>query len=215
MVRDFLSKFTATPRECFDLRTLEDPIALKTLWNPLVSGGWNFCTHRISSNNGIRQMHVSVIAHLFCFFCIGLGLSISRFISWSLSDPSVVTSGNIPLWLVPFLPLTFSLFGAGTLWWLYRKNVLFDKKQGAYTFRGKSFPLHEVHAIQLIRECCTGTNMSYLSFEMNLVLKTGERFNVTDHAYLGAIRVDSKRLSEYLDIPVWDLIDYDIRAAIH
>ena len=135
----------------------------------------------------------------------------------SLSDPSWVFSGNIPLWLVPVLPLTFSLFGAGTLWWLYSKNVLFDKKQGAYIFRGKSFPLREVHAIQLIREYCSGgaNNSSYLSFEMNLVLKNGERFNVTDHNSLGAIRFDSKKLSEYLDIPVWDLIDYDIRVGIH
>ena len=158
-------------------------------------------------------MHVSAIAHLFCFFCIGLGVMISRFVVVSLSDPSVVISGNIPIELVPFLPLTFSLFGAGMLWWLYRKNVLFVKKQGAYTFRGKSFPLHEVHSIQLIREYCSGNEGPYLSYEMNLVLKTGERFNVTDHNSLGAIRVDSKKLSEYLDIPVWDLIDYEIRLG--
>ena len=216
MVKDFLSKFTVS-RECFDLRALEDPVALKTAWNPLVSGGWSFCTHRLSSNNGIRRMHVSAIAHLFCFFCIGFGVIVSSYIAWSLSDPSAVTSGNIPLWLVPFMPLIFSVVGAGMLWWLYRKNVLFDKKRGAYTYQGESFPLQEVHAIQLIREYCSGgsNNSSYLSFEMNLVLKTGERFNVTDHGSLGAIRVDGKKLSEYLDIPVWDLIDYEIRVGNH
>ena len=158
-------------------------------------------------------MHVSAIAHLFCFFCIGFGVIFSSFWVVSLSDPSAVTmtSGNIPTELVPFLPLIFSAIGAGLLWWLYRKNVLFDKKQGAYTCQRESFPLHEVHAIQLIREYCPGNNGTYLSYEMNLVLKNGERFNVTDHSSLGAIRVDSKKLSEYLDIPVWDLIDYEIR----
>ena len=202
-------------REVFDLRTLEDPIALKTLWDPLVSGGWNICTHRLSSNNGKRQMHVSPMAHLVCLFCIGFGVIISRFVVNSLSDPSVVTSGNMPTWLVPIFPLSFSIFGGGLLWWLYRKSVLFDKKQGTYSCQGESFPLLEVHSIQLIREYCLGDSSNYHSYEMNLVLKNGERFNVTDHSSLGAIRIDAKRLAEYLGLPVWDLIDYEIRAAMY
>ena len=82
--------------------------------------------------------------------------------------------------------------------------------QGTYTCRRESSSLHEIHAIQLIREYCVGSKNSYHSYEMNLVLKTGWRFNVTDHGSLGAIREDGKRLAEYLSIPVWDLIDYDI-----
>ena len=209
MFKEF-QKLFGNDREVFDVRTLEDPIALKTSWDPLVSGGWNLCTHRLSSVNGRRKMQVSLIAHCFCFFCIGFGVYVSRLGVWMVNDPSVVTSGNMPTWLVPIVPLVFSAYGFGLLWWLYRKNVLFDKRQGTYTCRGESSSLHEIHAIQLIREYCVGSKNSYHSYEMNLVLKTGWRFNVTDHGSLGAIREDGKRLAEYLGIPVWDLIDYDI-----
>ena len=205
-----LQKLFENNRDVFDLRILEDPIALKTSWDPLVSGGWSLCTHRLSSVNGKRQMQVSLIAHLFCFFCIGFGVYVSRLAVWMLNDPSGVTGGNMPTWLVPIVPLVFSVYGFGLLWWLYRKNVLFDKRQGTYTYRRESSSLHEIHAIQLIREYCVGSKNSYHSYEMNLVLKTGWRFNVTDHGSLGAIREDGKRLAEYLGIPVWDLIDYDI-----
>lgn len=116
-------------RKIFDRRTLEDPVALKTCWDPLVIGGWNFCTHRLLSSQGRAQMQVAPIAHLFCFFWIAVGVVLSGFVMNVLNDPSVVTSGNIPIWLVPYLPLTFSVFGSGLLWWLYRKNVLFDKKR--------------------------------------------------------------------------------------
>ena len=202
-------------REVYELRALEDPVAMKASWDPLVSGGWNFCTHRLSPNNGKREMKVSPAAHLFCYFCICFGAIVSHLMAWILNEPSAVTSGNIPTWMVPILPLSFSIFGGGLLWWLYRKNVSFDKKKGTYTFQGKSLPLHEIHAIQLIQECCAGRERIYLSYEMNLILKTGERFNVTDHASLRAIRIDGRNLAEYLGVPAWDLIDYEIRAATH
>ena len=202
-------------REVFDLRTLEDPVALKASWDPLVSGGWNFCTHRLSQNNGKMIIKVSPAAHLFCYFCIGFGLFVSRLMAWIIDEPSTVISGNMPTWMVPILPLVFSVFGGGLLWWLYRKNVFFDKKKGIYTCQGKSLPLDEIHAIQLIDEYCAGHERNYWSYEMNLILKTGERFDVTDHASLRAIRVDGKKLAEYLGIPVWDLIDYEIRSATH
>ena len=199
-------------RKFFDRRTLEDPVALKTCWDPLVIGGWNFCTHRLLSSQGRAQMQVAPIAHLFCFFCIGLGIVISGYTVNVLNDPdpSVVTSGNIPIWLVPYLPLTFSVFGSGLLWWLYRKNVLFDKKKGIYVRQGRRFSLNEVHAVQLIKEYCANNNSTYFSYELNLVLKTGERCNVTDHASLRAIRADGIRLAEYLGVPNWDAIDYEI-----
>jgi len=203
-------------RGIFDLRALEDPIALKTDWGPLVSSGWNICTHRLSSIQGKRHMQVAPMSHLFCLFCISLGVVISAFVTDQLNNPSpsAVTSGNMPLWLVPIFPYIFSAYGIGMHWWLYRKNVLFDKKKGVYVRQGRSFSLDEVHAIQLIGERCYGNNQ-FNSYEMNLVLKTGERFSVTDHGSLRGIRVDSERLAEYLGIPVWDLVDYDIRTAMH
>ena len=90
MFKEF-QKLFGNKREVFDVRTLEDPIALKTSWDPLVSGGWNLCTHRLSSVNGRRKMQVSLIAHCFCFFCIGFGVCVSRLVVWNLDDPPLLT----------------------------------------------------------------------------------------------------------------------------
>ena len=148
-------------REFFDLNSLDDRVALITSWSPLESGGSNFCTHRLLSSRGTQaidnpstllQMQVTPAANLFCFLFISIGIVFSIMFTNFFNDPSVVTSGNIPTAIVPFLPLLFSIFGAGLLWWLHQKNVLFNKKEGIYTSQGTNFPLNEVHAIQ--RWCC-------------------------------------------------------------
>ena len=209
-------------REFFDLNSLDDRVALITRWSPLESGGSNFCTHRLLSSRGTQaidspstllQMQVTPAANLFCFLFISIGIVFSIMFTNFFNDPSVVTSGNIPTAIVPFLPLLFSIFGAGLLWWLHQKNVLFNKKEGIYTSQGTNFPLNEVHAIQLISEYVAGSDNSYYSYEMILVLNNGERFNVTDHGSLRAIRHDAEKLAHYLSIPVWDLIDHQVQTV--
>ena len=69
--------------------------------------------------------------------------------------------------------------------------------------------LADVYAIQLIKEYVTtyGTehSRSYYSYELNLVLKDGERMNVVDHGDLQRIRADAIRLGGFLgSLPVWD-----------
>ena len=207
-------------REIFDLTTLEDPIALKTRWSPLEAGGNSFCTHRLLSKQGrlhinnpnsALQMQVTLAANLFCFFFIGLGLVITGVVMDFINDPSVVSSGNLPPELASIIPLFFSVFGAGFLWRLHQKNVIFNKKEGIYISQRRSFPLNDVHAIQLIREYVAGSKHSYYSYEMNLVLHNGERFNITDHGSLHAIRFDAEKLANYLNIPVWDMIDFQLK----
>ena len=67
-----------------------------------------------------------------------------------------------------------------------------------------------LHAIQLIREHVRGSKNSYYSYELNLITKDLNRWNVTDHGNLRAIRMHAQVLGDYLGIPVWDAIDYRI-----
>lgn len=70
--------------------------------------------------------------------------------------------------------------------------------------------LADVYAIQLIKEYVPGSRRSgsrspYYSYELNLVLKDGERMNVVDHGDLQRIRADAIQLGEFLgNLPVWD-----------
>ena len=75
--------------------------------------------------------------------------------------------------------------------------------------------LTDVYAIQLIKEYVRDNSGSkpgtvsyagpYYSYELNLVLKDGERMNVVDHGDLQRIRADAIRLGGFLgSLPVWD-----------
>jgi len=66
-------------------------------------------------------------------------------------------------------------------------------------------PLSSIYAIQIIAERVSGKNSSFHSYEINLVLDGKKRVNVVDHWNLIAIEENSKKLSEYLGVPVWDI----------
>jgi hypothetical protein len=69
--------------------------------------------------------------------------------------------------------------------------------------------LSDIHAIQLLQEyvstsSSSGSSSRYYSYELNLVLKDGNRLNVVDHGKLSLIRTDAEQLGQFLNVPVWD-----------
>ncbi|OIO76123.1 hypothetical protein AUJ87_03520 [Candidatus Gracilibacteria bacterium CG1_02_38_174] len=115
----------------------------------------------------------------------------------------------------------FVLFFLGIGVYLYRyyySMITFNKQQG-YFYKGTPkmvngfmdsndsnvIPLSSIYAIQIIAERVSGKNSSFHSYEINLVLDGKKRVNVVDHGNLIAIEENSKKLSEYLGVPVWDI----------
>jgi hypothetical protein len=109
---------------------------------------------------------------------------------------------------------------AGILWYLITSPIVFDKSKG-YFWKGRNVPteknikrtlkeythLEDIHALQLISETCwRNEDRSYRSHELNLVLKDGRRINVVDHGVEGNIRECARRLSQFLEVPVWDAL---------
>ena len=64
--------------------------------------------------------------------------------------------------------------------------------------------LEFIHALQIVAEFISGKNANYYSYELNLVLKNGNRINIIDHNNKGRIDREAKVLSEFLGVPVWD-----------
>ncbi len=107
------------------------------------------------------------------------------------------------------------------LFYVVIKPIVFDKCSGLY-WKGRtrhglppkpgelkqSALLSEVHALQLIPEWVRGSENSYYSYELNLVLNDCRRLNVVDHGGRRCIREDAEFLAQFLDVPVWDAIDY-------
>ncbi|PCJ62988.1 MAG: hypothetical protein COA79_02405 [Planctomycetota bacterium] len=199
----------------FDPTTIDDPIAKKTQWGPAKRGGTSFHTHYLSRISNQRvEFKISELALLFpgLFIFIGLGISMAMVI------------GFRPFNLPPFigLPLGIIFCIAGIymmISWITPRK--FDLNKGYYWKSRKEPEPHKmklieescriksIHAIQLVQEYCSnssysGGSNSFYSYELNLVLKDGNRLNVIDHGNLSNIQSDAKKLSEFLNIPIWD-----------
>ena len=215
MFKKFFEKLKKlAEREPFDTSQFGDPIADKTDWTPLKSGGSNFCTKKLVQVSDYRfEFRISTGGILFSaiFFLAGLGVICAGF---SILHKEDYETKDL-IFLFAFGTL-FSTIGA-LLYYFFSKPVVFDKQVGAF-WKGRRKPenqyetddkkettwLTRVYAIQLISEYCSGDKSSYYSYEINLVLDDGSRVNVADHGKLSTIREDTEKLSLFLGVQVWD-----------
>jgi hypothetical protein len=147
--------------------TIEDPLAQKTEWIPLKSGGSNVKTaemHKVSDSR--IEFRGSATMKLLAIILAVSGPAFGIFTMRTMSF-SVESLSNGSFWL----PMVFIiLFGYGGLSVLYvsLRPTVFDKDAGYFwkSFRkpprlmnragSKQYtPLSEIHALQLIAEKCT------------------------------------------------------------
>lgn len=214
---DELKKLIPRERIAFDPATLDDPVALKTGWDPLKGGGTNIRTHALRiSDEGVYSFRPTVGFIFFCSFFSLIGLGVLGLMA------HMIVQGREPLF--PAVFLTFLLGGAfsavGVCLLIFQaKPVVFDKKTGR-SWRGWREPredfehglektsllcqLDSVHALQIVSERVRTKNSSYLSYELNLVMMDGSRINVVDHHDIKQIRKEAAQLGEYLEAAVWD-----------
>ena len=206
-VQSLLSVFQ-DKRELLDLSSFNDEVAWNVAWTPLVGGGTNFCTHRATRTKSLTSSSLSfkttLGAYLFSAVFLAVGL-ISAIASLSTGG---VDPGAFLMSLL--FPLLFVAIGAFLIWRMRSKECCFDQFSSQFIQGTTVHNLKEVHAIQLIREYVRGNKSSYYSYELNLVCRDGSRLNVTDHGSLAAIREDAQLLGNYLNRPVWDVIDFRI-----
>ena len=202
-------------KEPFDPSIFDDEIALQTDWGPLVSGGTNFKTKNLSIKPGVNKaiFKASIGSILFggIFLLAGIGVmiaGISKLISSGYEADNYFLIG---------FGLIFGTIG-GVILNYFTKPVTFDKENGFF-YKGRisrdkliysegdiknCISLKKIHALQIIAEYCSGNKSSYYSYELNIILKNGERMNVIDHGNLKAIRNDADTVADFLDIKVWD-----------
>ena len=199
----------------FDASKFEDEIALKTEWAPLKGGGTNFKTHKLIMTNYTRcEFKSTAGSKMFSLLFLVVGLAVPVFIGRDIVNTTgVLLSKDFILTLL--IGLIF-LTAGGWLLYSFSKPVVFDKTKGMF-WKGWKAPqrylaksaddssrIGSIHALQIIPELVRGDNSSYVSYELNLILKDGSRMNVVDHGDINQIRTDAKSLSEFLGVPVWD-----------
>ena len=195
-----------------------DPVALKTQWGPLRSGGSNFRTSGLVERSPERlEFRPSIQMSLFAGVFILLPLLFAVVFYFVPPD-----SGPFPRYA--FIPAgMFSLIGV-VLLVASRRPIVFDQVSGFFyrqwkpprhfepeTMRNAAL-LRDIHALQIVQEHVRGKS-SFLSYELNLVLRNGDRLNVLDHGALEALRGDAARLGRWLGRPVWDSTNVPTTAA--
>lgn len=217
MLKSLIEKFKAGfgRRETFDPASLNDSIALKVGWTPLKKGGSNFRTHKlVEAGLEIMVFRATLGAKLFGLVFVLMGAGVPGFIIYGgISEGGASVSGIL---FPALIGLVFVSVGVALIYH-FSKPIVFDRQSGFF-WKGRRHPqsvvnpaelkvcvaLEDVYALQILSEYCSGKDNSYYSYELNLVLKSGERINVTDHGSLRWIREDAGRLSQFLGCPLWD-----------
>jgi len=214
-LKQIASQYAPVP---FDASRFNDPLAMQIQWTPVKPGGTNFRTHKLAMIDFNRmEFKTSIGARLFysVFLLVGLGVGIGFTIAAAKTGTPFFESDFI----IPILfGLVFTIAG-GVLFYIGAKPVVFDKRSGyfwkCWKAPDKAFnpnamedytKLSDIHALQLISEFIRGDKSSYHSYELNLVLKDGNRVNVVDHGNQVKLQEDARTLADFLGKPVWDAI---------
>ena len=203
--------------EALEKLIADDVVAQQTEWTPCKLGGSNFKTRDLVevSRNQLEYKPVFISKLIPSIFMLHGGLFVLG--SFFIQD----STGNSSLF-----PLVFASFGVLIGYFLWSKlnyPIRFDLLDRIYWTgskdpRSSKVKVHfdEIHAIQLVAEHVLSqkrhsrhrmSKRAYRSIELNFILKDGKRLNVIDHSHLSTIRADAQRLSELIEVPIWDAIE--------
>ncbi len=196
-----------------DVSRFNHPLAEQIEWHPLKGGGSNFCTHRLDdSQNDLLVFKATRGAKLFIGIFGFAGLL-------GLAIPLAIYFTQDTEWFLLLFAFLFGGIFLGASYLMYHFMTMprvFDRFYGHY-YKGRKKPnemdvnsknplidCNDIVALQIIREYIRSDKSRYYSYELNLVLRDGERINVVDHGKIQALREDAEILSTHLGVPVWD-----------
>jgi hypothetical protein len=99
-------------------------------------------------------------------------------------------------------------FDKRTGWyWQSRTSIRLAETNKSHPDLDLGAPLAHIHALQLVSQLVLGIDSDtqpYTSYDLNVVLHDGRRIKVVGHGDGDQLRSDAEKLSEFLDVPIWD-----------
>lgn len=195
----------------FDPSVFNDPVALKTGWGELKTGGPNFRTQKIkiiSPDRAAVKPAAGIL--IFCAVFIFTGSYCIYYAAKAGIEKHNLTSAYTLA--AGAFGLVFIVMGA-VAFFSGAKPVVFDKMSGLYR-KGFGEPdiylrdekdensgrLSDIHALQILAKYPD----DYSAYELNLVLKDGTRINVINSGNYRKLAGDAGKLSGFLGVPLWD-----------
>ena len=185
-----------------------DPLAEQVAWQPMRSGGANFKTHALIESPDKIKLKPSIQMGLFfgAFILVGANNVLFNYleviyehgVAIFMQQPSLI----FKQWAT--VGTTFIALGLALRVIFVASPVVFDRIKGYAYFDDGNLLLTDVHALQVIEEIAGGHGSGvFKSYELNLILRNGERIHLMDHGDEAAFKAQARRLSEFLQLPVW------------
>jgi len=178
-IKDTIQNFQSNFK-IFDPSSLNDKIAMKTDWNSAKSSGSRRQTHEIVSETSNR-LEIKVKSTTLIFPVLFSLIGLYAIFSGFIFQ-QMFDDIMVLLFTIP-MGLVFFAIGVG-IFILSKIPQTFDKANGYY-WKGKKNPN-----------------------EINLVLKDGQRINVIDHGEKPIILKEAEKLSQFLNLPIWNALIY-------
>jgi hypothetical protein len=216
----YMIKLQASVRQedDFDPSGIDDLVARQTEW-AAISGGSNFCTHRLVDVGENRlEFRSTREGRTFSLYFLVIGFMMLFILI------AGIASGSIHGWLIPVVLAVFGLaFGGLGLYDRYRvlTPIIFDRALGLYSKDRASVRrtvrFTDIHALQLVslyHPSRSGTRgnkgtRSYYSYELLLVLNDASRVSIVHHGGRKELLEDATTLSQFLTRPLWNGITDD------
>lgn len=198
------------------LEKFNDKRVFDTEWTLLVDGAPNYKTHQLKCiNKNLYQFKASKKAWFFpiIFAMVGiliLLIAVAELIGSEYTGEDLFLAGFLfffsiacgitSMAIYKFMMIPTQIDFSLNMAWKGRSqpDLTGDQKGVAY--------LNKTIALQLLSQVNRSQNNKsrYMTYELNLVQKDGERFNLIHHGNLNQIRKDADDLSEKLNISIWD-----------
>ena len=208
-----------------DPRYFDDPVAMRTGWEPLSPGGSRYTTNRLRESapqvlsfQPTAYRHYQSLVHLVSLLVFGNALIVSL-----LRDELNINRPD-EWWVISMLVQI--LVGCGVTLVLLNRSIVVDANAAEVRLGlprlgwlnqfpwlrkllCRSLPFSEIHSIQLLdEEVRIPHEQMFWSYELNLLLRDGKRINLIDHRNQREICWDAGDLSRMMDVPIWDFIGY-------
>lgn len=212
-----LKKSICNQRE-IDPAIFNDPLALRTGWNPLKFGHLGV-THKLIEVSSARYEFKSTRSiNFWGYIVLVIGMASIFIITYNAFNQYPQVLKHLLYIFAVMFTIYITIDVAKILFHMIRGYIVFDKSIG-YFWKGRiseagvsdtsglkdRVELRKIRALQLVTEALTINDADY--YELNLVLDDTSRVNVAVYAGdKNAIREDARRLGQFLNVQVWDAI---------
>lgn len=182
-----------------------DAIGREISWSAVESSGSNFLSERLKKTAlGYKITSSGTMKFIsWSFLLIGL-----NYVAWSFIEHYKFS--NKPLDFMQGGKMFFTSGGVfmliGFFFFLSKgTKVFFHNRKRKMVVDGKVLTFQQAYALQVLEKFIEGNSSgNYFCYELNLVTKEGDRYNLLNHGDKQYLLSDMVKISKFLNVPVWN-----------